>query len=123
MPWRRRDLNAVLHAIAQLNEILTPAPLDATPVSDYLRQDFSAWRALASPSVLPPASLLLDEWSRRNLDRLARLESAWDEVAAGHTLLHTDLRADNVLITERGEVLFVDWPHACIGAAFVDTVL
>jgi hypothetical protein len=31
------------------------------------------------------------------------------------------VRADNMLVTDGG-VVFVDWPHACVGAAVVDLV-
>jgi Ser/Thr protein kinase RdoA (MazF antagonist) len=36
-------------------------------------------------------------------------------------LLHTDIRADNLLLAGDGAVV-VDWPHACRGAAFADLV-
>lgn len=42
--------------------------------------------------------------------------------AAGETLLHADIRADNLLLTPAG-VTVVDWPHACRGAAFTDLVI
>jgi len=48
--------------------------------------------------------------------------SGWAEHAAGDTLLHADIRADNLLITSRDPVV-IDWPWACRGAAFVDPVL
>jgi hypothetical protein len=41
---------------------------------------------------------------------------------AGDTLLHADLRADNILIIDHGAIV-VDWPWACRGAAFTDLVL
>ena len=63
----------------------------------------------------------LDRWSRDNLDRLAALESGWREAVAGRTLLHGDVRSDNLLVTGDG-VVFVDWPHACVGAAVFDLV-
>jgi len=54
-----------------------------------------------------------------DLDRLARLEAGWSVRADGDTLLHGDLRADNILLT--GErVWFVDWPSASVGAAWLD---
>jgi Phosphotransferase enzyme family len=64
----------------------------------------------------------LDDWSARHLDRLAELESRWTGAAAGTTLLHGDVRADNMLITEDG-VVFVDWPHACTGVPWFDVVI
>jgi hypothetical protein len=67
----------------------------------------------------PPEGL--DEWSRRNLGRLVELESGWPDAVAGSTLLHCDVRSDNLLVTECG-VVFVDWPHACVGAPIFDLV-
>jgi Ser/Thr protein kinase RdoA (MazF antagonist) len=63
-----------------------------------------------------------DPWSREHLDRLAALEATWADHAAGDTLVHADIRADNILLTERGAMM-VDWPWACRGAAFTDLVL
>ena len=63
----------------------------------------------------------LDEWSARNLSRLAELESGWPHAIAGSTLLHGDVRSDNMLVTRTG-VVFVDWPHACVGAPVFDLV-
>ena len=49
------------------------------------------------------------------------MEAAWAAHAGGATLLHADIRADNLLVTGGG-VVVVDWPRACRGAAFVDVV-
>ena len=54
-------------------------------------------------------------------DRLAELESGWPAAVAGSTLLHCDVRSDNLLVTKSG-VVFVDWPHACVGAPAFDLV-
>jgi Ser/Thr protein kinase RdoA (MazF antagonist) len=123
LPWRQTELLTILAAIGDLNGALTPTPVATSPVSDYLREDFSAWRTWASAPA--PAGRFggLDPWVRRNLNGLARLEAGWEAAGAGSTLLHCDLRADNILITRDRRVLFVDWPHACVGAAFVDTLL
>jgi aminoglycoside phosphotransferase (APT) family kinase protein len=67
----------------------------------------------------PPAGL--DAWSRRHATRAAGLEAAAETAAQGTTLLHLDLRADNLLLTPE-RVLVVDWPHARLGAAWVDVV-
>ncbi len=50
------------------------------------------------------------------------MEASWSAHAAGPTLLHADIRADNLLLTDDG-VVVVDWPHACLGAVFVEVVL
>jgi aminoglycoside phosphotransferase (APT) family kinase protein len=60
--------------------------------------------------------------SARHLDRLADLEAGWPRAAEGSTLLHTDLRADNLLLTPT-RVVAVDWPWASVGAAWIDLLL
>jgi thiamine kinase-like enzyme len=52
---------------------------------------------------------------------LADLELSAIAAVTGETLLHFDVRADNVLLTD-DRVWFVDWPHASVGAAWVDVV-
>jgi hypothetical protein len=56
-----------------------------------------------------------------NLVRLATIEATWKDAVAGDTLVHQDLRGDNVLLGDRGAVV-VDWPWAARGAAFSDLV-
>ncbi len=118
LPWRARDLRRVLDGLDALSAVLTPAPIAAPGIDELLADDFAGWRTLAQG----PGDARLDRWSRDHLDQLAEIESTWTAHAAGATLLHTDLRADNILLTG-DRVVVVDWPHACLGAAFVDVVL
>ena len=118
LPWRRDELSAVLRAVDRLGEVLTPAPIDAPPASEAYDEPFSGWRTLADDG---RRADLLDAWSRAHLDRLAGLEATWPSFAAGTSLLHTDLRADNLLLTADG-VVVVDWPWACVGSPLLDVV-
>jgi aminoglycoside phosphotransferase (APT) family kinase protein len=118
LPWEDGQVSQVLGAIGGLADVLTPAPITAPGVGQYLGADFSGWRILAQA----PGDDRLDPWSRARLADLAAVEATWAAHAAGTTLLHADLRADNLLVTDGG-VVVVDWPHACRGAAFVDVVL
>ncbi|MCM6774479.1 phosphotransferase [Nocardia sp. CDC159] len=115
---RPGELAAVLEAVERLAAALTPSPLPDTPtiVQDY-GPVLTGWRGFAENG--PPADL--DPWSRRHLDRLAELESTWSVGAVGETLLHTDLRPDNMLLRDDGSVVVVDWAWPCRGAAWVDT--
>lgn len=115
-PWADGELTRVLAAVDALADALTPAPL-ATPGIEALGEEFTGWRTLAQT----PDDDRLDRWSRDHLDELAELEATWTDAAAGDTLVHADLRADNILLT-RDRVVVVDWPHACRGAAFIDVV-
>lgn len=118
MPWDPIILRRVMSALDALATLLTPSPLPQAPsVVSGWREDFGNWRTAAGGE--RPAGL--DEWSSRNLDRLAVLEGRWAAAAAGDTLLHMDLRADNLLVTTE-RIWIVDWPHAATGAALLDLV-
>jgi Ser/Thr protein kinase RdoA (MazF antagonist) len=119
-PWDEDELRAAVSALHALHHALTPNPVpDAPSAADRLQHLFGGWAELASGA--RPAEGL-DAWTTHNLDRLAELESAWPDAVAGSTLLHCDVRSDNLLVTASGDVVFVDWPHACVGAAVFDLV-
>ncbi len=118
LPWQPDDVERVLAALDQLAELLTPAPIPVPTIADRHADTFTGWRLLAQAR----PDERIDPWSRARIGRLAELEASWVTYAQGETLLHLDVRADNLLITESG-VVFVDWPHACRGAAFVEVVL
>jgi aminoglycoside phosphotransferase (APT) family kinase protein len=117
LPWRDAELDLVLAQLDQLAAALTPAPVTVPAIAEYLASDFTGWRTLSGSS----GDDRIDPWSRARLPELAGLEATWAGYAAGGTLLHTDIRADNLLLTGDG-VMVVDWPHACRGAAFADLV-
>ena len=113
LPWRKDELDRVLAALTELCRALTPTPVAAPPVAETVDELFHGWRSLEHP---------VDEWAAAHLEELRALEAAWAAGATGETLLHGDVRADNILITPE-RVVFVDWPHACVGAAWVDLAL
>jgi aminoglycoside phosphotransferase (APT) family kinase protein len=117
VPWDRGELTRVLAALDQLSGELTPSPVAAASLAEQFSEDFTGWRTLAEAG--DPDRL--DAWSRARLTELAEIERSWPGYLAGDTLLHADLRGDNVLLAG-GRVLFVDWPHACVGAAVADVV-
>jgi hypothetical protein len=117
-PWDPGELAMVADALATMHDELTPSPVpDIESLSAYAVHLFGGWSTLASLGA--PAGL--DPWAAAHLDRLAELESGWPEACAGSTLVHGDVRADNVLIAA-DDVVFVDWPHACVGNPAFDVV-
>ncbi|WP_433341387.1 phosphotransferase family protein [Streptomyces sp. CA-253872] len=127
-PWSARDLARVLRATEALAERLTPAPPIGAP---SLAEDagFRRWRLLleayeAGEAEAAATVAVLPAWAGDRLAALAEREAGWPEAVAGATLLHCDLRADNLLLTrDPGRpVVFVDWPHAATGAAWFDVV-
>jgi len=119
-PWRAEELNRVLSALTQLVESLTPSPIAVETIAERLHEPLQGWRSLelAARTKRDRLDGVLD-WARRNIERLAALESEWERASAGKTLLHFDLRADNILLTA-DRVLVVDWPHASLGAGWME---
>lgn len=123
-PWQADDLGRALRAVGDLAALLTPSPVEAPSAAVAVGESMHGWRTLAADSAAGRDDLAgLDPWAARHLGLLAELESGWEDGAAGDTLAHGDLRADNLLLTPDGRVVVVDWPHACLAAPWFDLVL
>ena len=113
-PWRAADLDALLDALEACADALTPPP--AQLALDTAEDDFAP---------------LLDGWAsirdtRTDLDpaRLAEAEALagrYAEVCSGDTLVHTDIRSDNVLIDADGRARICDWNWPVLGASWFDS--
>lgn len=119
-PWRAHELELVLSAVTLMATSLTPSPISLASMAEKHDDDFHGWRQLEAATAKCEDDLAgLDPWARRQLAALADLEGKWAKSSEGNTLVHVDLRADNLLITGN-RVVVVDWPHAAIGAAWID---
>jgi Ser/Thr protein kinase RdoA (MazF antagonist) len=98
LPWEDGQVGQVLGTLDRLADVLTPAPITAPAIGQYLGADFTGRRILTQT----PGDERLDPWSRARLADLAAVEATWAAHAAGTTLLHADIRADNVLLTGSG---------------------
>jgi hypothetical protein len=119
IPWNDGELSRVLHAISQLSESLTPSPLETITVEEEFKESFGSWRIISKMESELFTFKVLDPWCQRNIDRLVELEEKWETSATGNTLLHADIRADNIILA-KDRVVFVDWPWACLGAKWID---
>lgn len=118
-PWDATELAAVLSTLETMAAVLTPATVPSAPTAaDQLRYDFAGWDRIAAD---PPADL--DGWARSRLPRLRAAAGRGLAALAGDTLCHLDVRADNLLIGPDGTVSVVDWPWACRGPAWLDSLL
>ncbi len=121
-PWQPDELERVLNALDALGAALTPTPVPlatAGTANEAFASRICRWGKLRDEQ--PSLVARLDGWSARHLDALVELEAAAPSAVTGDTLLHFDVRADNILLTPE-QVWFVDWPHARVGAAWVDSV-
>lgn len=118
-PWEQGELRAVMATLDTMATILTPSPIaDVPTASEWLGDDLKGWRRVAAD---PPAGL-----DPRVLARLPELIDRGDHAVGavgGDTLVHLDVRADNLLIGPAGEVTVVDWPWGCRGPRWLDRVL
>jgi len=112
-PWTPTDLARSLDAAEAMVPALTPAP--AGLELDTFAEEFAAlpghWDHLrATRPDLP------------HLEEAAALAARFAEVTAGDTVVHTDLRDDNVLVDRAGRVWFCDWNWPVLGAPWLDTL-
>jgi aminoglycoside phosphotransferase (APT) family kinase protein len=138
LPWRAGELKRVLDALYELATLLTPSPIALEPAGESLARLFGRWHRIADPSDgsrpdgnepdgnEPDGNEKADEGRlpigiRNRLDELVELESRWPDAVRGDTLVHLDVRADNLLLTP-DRVLVVDWPWAAVGAPWLDLV-
>ncbi|WP_405140699.1 aminoglycoside phosphotransferase family protein [Sphaerisporangium sp. NBC_01403] len=111
------DIPTVVPAVSDMVELLTPSPLSGLPQASAGRVRWlHGWRELADS---PPSDL--GGWEQQHLHELADLETLWGRHADGTTLVHGDIRPDNLLITTSNRTGFVvDWAQPCQGAAWQD---
>jgi hypothetical protein len=115
-PWRAEDLDRCVAMTEQLAATLTPPP---PGLADDFATEFDRWPAYwdqlrASPPELPGLA--------EHLDEAAALSARFRDVTAGSTLVHTDIRDDNIMLTADGRALLCDWNWPVVGAAWLDTV-
>ncbi|MGW0854954.1 phosphotransferase [Streptomyces sp. NPDC002690] len=115
------DLVGVLEAVGGLERGLTPCPVpEAGAVGETLSALSGHWVRLAAE---PVGSVGRSPWTASRRARLEDLDSAERlvELSVGDTLVHCDLRADNMLTeTGTGRVRILDWSWGARGAAWVD---
>jgi hypothetical protein len=116
-PWTADDTDLVFGALGDLTAALTPTPWPAAPDLSDAGLFRGGWARLLNS---PPADL--DPWIAERLDQLREYQQRARAAVVGETLVHWDIRADNVLVTASG-VVFVDWAWAARGARWVDTAL
>jgi hypothetical protein len=118
VPWRDVEIQLVLDALLAIARTPLPPELDKLPTLEAaLAEPFRGWTRLRRDS---PDNC--DPWVLRNLDTLEQLAGRGLRAVAGGSLAHTDVRADNVIITATNGAILVDWPWAAVGAPWVDAL-
>lgn len=105
-PWDEAELATVLAMLTENARRLTPPPdgLAAPLLADELAAELALVRGLDDP------------WRDTCVDLAERMLAS-----PATTVLHTDVRDDNVLLTDQGAVA-VDWNFVAAGPAWFDAV-
>ena len=117
LPWRAPELALAVAAIDEIADKLTPSPLSAGQQGERIQAGWIRWHEWEAS---PPAGI--DPWLRSNLPRLAALEATVAEATRGDTLVHLDVRSDNLVITG-GRCWITDWAWPLRGAPWMDIAL
>lgn len=117
-PWSCGRLDAVLTALDALQAATTPSPVEDLPrVEELLGEELRGFDRVAAD---PPVNL--DPWLAARLPELRDAAVRGITALAGETLCHSDLRADNIMISAEGTVRLVDWAWGSLGSRWSDAV-
>lgn len=122
-PWRRDELAAVLDALHEISGVVVGPDVPLPAIADAYGPPFAGWqRLIAAGAVMPALPDGLDAWVSERLPALASAADAALLDLRGPSLLHLDVRADNLLIRADGSIVVVDWPWAGRGAPWADAL-
>jgi Ser/Thr protein kinase RdoA (MazF antagonist) len=110
-PWRDDQLASCLDTLEELADALTPPPMRLRTLADELGGQAACWDHVRRTAPGWP-----------HLDEAARLADRFTDATRGATVVHTDVRDDNLLVDDRGRASLCDWNFPVEGAAWVDTV-
>jgi Ser/Thr protein kinase RdoA (MazF antagonist) len=112
-PWTLIQARRSLATVAALSRELTPPPGSAEWPS--LQQELApmAADAIVVARTAPWAS---------HIDELTALVARQQDLLAGHTLVHFDVRDDNLIIDRSGAVWLCDWNFPAVGPLWTDAV-
>lgn len=106
-PWTVDDLALASTMVLTMAEVLTPAPVAGIATA---AQEFAAWPGLWRQIDHPRAA------------EIGALAERFADVVAGHTLVHTDIRDDNILVLGDGRAVLCDWNWPVAGATWLDSL-
>jgi Phosphotransferase enzyme family len=115
-PWDRSAIDAVLTTLDDLHASVLTGEL---PTAEERQFGLDSWPdVIEDPKPLLGTGVCSSAWLDTHLGTLARASAAAS--ISGSAPLHFDVRSDNLCIRD-GRAILVDWNHACLGNALLDT--
>ncbi|MCO5218804.1 MAG: aminoglycoside phosphotransferase family protein [Thermomicrobiales bacterium] len=112
--WRDGDIDAVIATLVQLRDVSVDGTLNRLP------EPRTVWHDLLPNPALHQSGLCSSQWLEwYGADILAAEQLP---IEAGTSLVHGDVRSDNLCLYPDGQVRFVDWSHAGLGHPYHDLV-
>ncbi len=113
-PWTEHQLGLSLDAVEAMGTTLTPAPpeLDLGTALDELADFVGCWSHVGATTPDLP------HWQEA-----AALAGRLAEAVPGNTVVHADIREDNLLIDATDQVWICDWNWPFRGAQWLDLVM
>lgn len=105
-PWVAEELAGAAAMAVELAGLLTPAPEGVETAAEA----FGSWPALWETIDDPHAA------------DCGALAARFEDVVAGDTLVHCDIRDDNLLVRPDGTVVMCDWNWPVVGADWLDSL-
>jgi hypothetical protein len=114
-PWDVARIDAVLTSLASVHASQPPEGVPPAVASQFGQDGWPA--VIADPEPFLSLGLCSPDW----LDHLPTLAAASANAEIdGNSLLHFDVRSDNLCLQE-GTAVLVDWNSACVGNPVLDT--
>ena len=114
-PWRAAELRLCLDTLTAAVAASSRRPPRSSELPPASEEFADVAGVLGPPARDPPRPAARSRRPRRWPARFV-------EVMAGETLVHTDVRDDNILITTDGRALLCDWNWPMVGAAWLDSL-
>lgn len=132
--WIEEEILAGLRALDHIAKLSIDDASELDELTESIGEEtYESWEKIAA---LPLHRGLYEHLADHPL--LAELETMFDDLneraagfaqtiretvdLTGNSMVHTDIRADNILIKDSGEAVIIDWPWACHGAGYFDSV-
>jgi hypothetical protein len=116
-PWSFRNVESVREALADLAGMHAPPFLH--PASEGIFITGKCWAEVArDPQPFLSLGIVNEGWLDAALPVLLAAESA--AKIDGDSVLHMDVRSDNLCFADEDEPVLIDWNHAARGAAELD---
>jgi len=115
-PWRSAQIESALNAVAQIHALSPDVPRFLDLHGDLTEV---CWRKVErDPKPFLRQELVSEDWLDRSLSVLVEAQCSVN--LNGESLLHLDLRSDNMCFRTNGDVILIDWNYACLGNPDVD---